>query len=156
MVRVISDGEVRMTFAPAVAIITAPTVAEVETAGTDITPFLSSLDTPLDGEAVDSSDLASAFNKSVAGTFGGGMDGTFYRDDTTDTAWTTFVRNTTGFITIRRFGGSTVLMTIADVVEVWPVRVITRSPATMDRNNVQMFTVNYATTGEPELAAVVA
>ncbi len=156
MVRVISDGEVRMTFAPTVANINAPTVAEVETAGTDITPFLSSLDTPLDGEAVDSSDLSSAFNKNVAGTFGGGMTGVFYRDDTTDTAWTTFPRNTTGYVTVRRFGGSAVAMVATDSVEVWPVRVITRSPATMDRNNVQMFTVDFATTEEPALAATVA
>ena len=70
MPRTIADGEVLINFAPTVADPTAPTVAEL-TAGTDITPFLSSIDTPLDGDAVDSSDLSSAFNKTVAGTYGG-------------------------------------------------------------------------------------
>jgi hypothetical protein len=156
MARTIADGEVRATYAPTVANTSAPTVAEVETAGTDITPFLSSLDTPLDGDAPDSSDLASAFNKSVAGTFGGGATGTFYRDDTTDTAWTTFPRLDEGYITIRRFGGSGVAMVATDDVEVWHVRVITRSPATLDRNSVQMFTVDFATLAEPVMDAVVA
>jgi len=155
MPRVIADGEVSITFAPTVADTSAPTAADV-TAGTDITPWLSSLDTPLDGDSVDSSDLSSAFNKSVAGTYGGGATATFYRDDTTDTAWTTFPRNTTGYLIVRRFGGSDVAIAAADEVEVWAVRVITESPSTLDRNNVQMFTVDFATLEEPVLDATVA
>jgi hypothetical protein len=155
MTRVIADGEVKVTFVSGgVTTKTAPAFSEVD-GGTEITGFLQSLDTPLDGESVDSSDLSSAFNKNVAGTFGGGASGTFYRDDTTDTAWTTFPRNTTGDIIVRRFGGSTVAFATGDAVEVWPVRVITRSPATMDRNSVQSFNVDYATTDEPALIATV-
>lgn len=157
MARTIADGEVRLYWVPSGGIsdTSAPTVAEI-TAGTELTGFLSSLDTPLDGESVDASDLSTAFNKSVPGTFGGGATGSFYRDDTTDTAWDTLPRLTEGFIVIRRFGGSTVAIAIADEVEVWPLRVITRSPAALDRNNVQMFTVDFATTDEPVLNAVVA
>lgn len=155
MVRVIADGEVKVAFVSGgVTTKTAPTFAEV-TSGTDITSYLQSLDTPLDGESVDSSDLSSAFNKNVAGTYGGGASATMYRDDTTDTAWTTFPRNTTGDIVIRRFGGSTTAFATSDSVEVWPVRVITRSPATMDRNSVQSFSVDFATTEEPALIATV-
>lgn len=155
MTRVIADGEVRITYVTSgVTSKTAPTTGELN-GGTDITGFLQSLDTPLDGESVDSSDLSSAFNKTVAGTFGGGATGIFHRDDTTDTAWTTFPRNETGDIIIRRFGGSTTAWASGDSVETWPVRVITRSPATMDRNNVQTFTVNFATTDEPSLIATV-
>ena len=79
-----------------------------------------------------------------------------YRDDTTDTAWTTFPRGDIGYLTIRRFGGSGTAMVATDDVEVWYVRVITRSPTTLDRNNVQMFTVDFATLEEPVLDAVVA
>lgn len=156
MPRLIADGEVRITYAPTIDDEDAPTVAEVETGGTDLTPFLSSLDTPLEGEATPSADLSTAFNKTVAGTFGGEMVGEFYRDDTADDAWDLLPRNTTGYVTIRRFGGSAVAIAAADVVEVWPVRVITESPSPLNRGAVQMFTVNFATLDEPTLDAVVA
>lgn len=155
MSRTIADGEVLINFAPTIANTSAPTVAELGV-GTDVTPFLSTIDTPLDGDAVDSSDLASAFNKTVAGTYGGNISAEMYRDDTTDTAWTTFDRNVEGYFVIRRFGGSGTAWVIADVAEVYHVRIITKSPGTLDRNNVQMFSVDAAVLDEPVLAAVVA
>jgi hypothetical protein len=155
MARLIADGEVRIHFAPAVADLDAPTIAEIVTAGDNITPYLSSLDTPLEGEAVPSADLSSAFNKTVPGTFGGEMIGEFYRDDTADDAYDLLPRNTLGYVVVRRFGGSTVELTAADVVEVWPVRVITRSPSPLSRGTVQMFTVNMATLDDPVVDAVV-
>lgn len=155
MPRTISNGEVRVYFSPTIATPTAPTVAEI-TAGTDITPFMSSLDTPLDGNAPDASDLSSAFNKTVAGKYGGSASAQMYRDDTTDTAFAAFPRGTTGYLVIRRFGGSTTAIAIADVVDVWNVRVITRSDVTLDDESVQAFTVDFATLDEPTIGAVVA
>jgi hypothetical protein len=116
---------------------------------------LSSLDTPLDGDAVDSSDLSSAFNKTVAGKFGGSVNGSMYRDDTTDTAFDLFPRNTTGYLIVRRFGGSTVALGTGDAVDVWNLRVITRSDATLDDNSVQMFTTEFATLDEPNIDVTV-
>ena len=155
MARIIADGEVKINWVTTIANTSAPTTTEIG-AGTELTPWLSSLSTPLEGDAVDSSDLSSAFNKSVAGTYGGGATATLYRDDTTDTAYDLFPRNTTGYLVIRRFGGSDVAWASADDAEVWNLRVITRSPSDMDRNNVQMFTVDFATLDEPVLDAVVA
>jgi hypothetical protein len=155
MARQIADGEVRIYWVSSISSEAAPTVAEI-TGGTELTGFLSSLDTPLDGEQADTSALDSAFNTSVPGTFGGGATGTFYRDDTTDTAWTTLVRGTAGFIVVRRFGGSSVAIAISDSVEVWPATVITRSSTTLDRNNTQMFSAEFSITSEPTLNAVVA
>lgn len=155
MSRTIADGEVLINFAPIVANTAAPTVAELG-AGTDVTPFLSTIDTPLDGDAVDSSDLASAYNKTVAGTYGGNISAEMYRDDTTDTAWTTFDRNVEGYFVVRRFGGSGTAWAVADSAEVYHVRIITKSPGTLDRNNVQMFSVDAAVLDEPVLTAVVA
>lgn len=149
MARLIADGEVRIVFATTIANTAAPTVAEIN-AGTNITPFLASLDTPLEGEAVPAPDLSSAFNKTVAGPYGANGSGEFYRDDTTDTAFTLFPRLTTGYLVIRRFGGSNTAFAGAQKVDVWNVRVIARSPATMDRGSVQMFSVNFATLAQPE------
>lgn len=155
MSRTIADGEVLVNFAPVVADPSAPTTVEL-TAGVDVTPFMSTIDTPLDGDAVDSSDLASAFNKTVAGTYGGNISAEMYRDDTTDTAWTTFDRGVEGYFVIRRFGGSATAWTAADDAEVYHCRIITKSPTSLDRNSVQMFGIDAAVLDEPTLDAVVA
>lgn len=157
MARTIADGVVRISWVQTISSLSAPTTTELN-AGTVISSELQSLDTPLDGEAVPSPDLSSAFRKTVAGTFGGEATGEFYRnDDGVDAAWALFSRNDTGYIVIRRFGGSDTAWTAADDVEVWPTRVITKSPAQMSADgSVQMFTVNFATLDEPTLNAVVA
>lgn len=154
MPRLISNGEVRMAWLASEPA-NPPTAASL-TAGVDITGFVSSIDTPLDGDAVDSSDLSSAFNKTVAGKYGGTVSASMYRDDTVDTAFTTFPRNTTGWLAIRRFGGSTTAYAAADKVDVWNLRVITRSDASLDDNSVQAFTVTFAALDEPviDVAAV--
>jgi hypothetical protein len=158
MARIIADGEVRLHWVPGAAGITdpaAPTVAELAT-GQDVTPFFSSFDTPLDGEATPAADLSSAFNKTVAGTFGGNVAVDSYRESVTDTAWGLWPRLTEGFFVIRRFGGSDVAIVATDEVEVYKIRVVTRSPATLDRGSVQMFNISAAVQEEPELEAVVA
>lgn len=149
MPRTIADGEIRVAWSASITAPSGPSAAQVE--DLDVTPYLRSIDTPLEGEAVDASDLSTAFNVTAAGRYGGSVTAQMYRDDTTDTAWTTFVRNTTGFITIRRFGGSTNAIASGETVEVWPVRVITRSPATLDSGSIQMFSVEFATTAEPNI-----
>lgn len=158
MARIIADGEVRIEWVPGatgIADPAAPTAAEMAT-GQDVTPFFSSMDTPLDGEATPAADLSSAYNKTVAGTFGGNVSLDSYRESVTDTAWGLWPRGTEGFFVIRRFGGSDVAIAVADDVEVYKIRVVTRSPATLDRGSVQMFTIAAAVQEEPELEAVVA
>lgn len=153
MPRLISNGEVKMQWLTTAS--SPPTIAQVN-AGTEITGFVSSLDTPLDGDAVDSSDLSSAFNKTVAGKFGGTVSASMYRDDTADTAFTLFPRNTTGYLVIRRFGGSGVAFAATNVIDMWNLRVITRSDAALDDNSVQAFTVTFAALDEPGIGLVVA
>lgn len=155
MPRLIADGEVKIQWVPTIADPDNPTIGEIN-AGTEVTGFLSSLETPLEGTAPGAMDLSSAFQKTVAGTFGGQVNGTIYRDDTTDTAWTLWPRNTTGYLVIRRFGGSDVVFAIADVVEVWNLRVVTRSPVNLESETVQAATVNFATLDEPSLDVAVA
>lgn len=153
MARIISNGEVRIVWAMTVTP-TAPTAAQIA-AGTNITGFISSLDTPLDGNAVDASDLSSAFNKTVAGKFGGNVNAQMYRDDTADTAFALFPRNTTGYLVIRRIGGSTNAIVATDEVDVWHLRVITRSDVPLDDESVQAFMVNFAAIDEPNINVAV-
>jgi hypothetical protein len=155
MARRIYDGEIKVQWVPGLTGIadpTAPTIGEIN-AGSDVTEFLQSLDTPLEGEAVPSMDLSSAYRKTVAGPFGGEISTVMYREDepADDLAFPLFTRNTTGYFVIRRFGGSLVDFAVADVVEVWPVRVITRSPAAAESAAVQSFTANFAGLDDPQI-----
>lgn len=153
MARRIYDGEIKVQWVPGlngIADRSFPTLVEIN-AGTDITEFLQSLDTPLEGEAVSSMDLSSAYRKTVAGPFGGDISTVMYREDDVadDIAYPLFLRNTTGYFVIRRFGGSTVAFADGDIVEVWPVRVITRSSAAAESAVVQSFTANFAGLDDP-------
>lgn len=159
MARRIYDGEIKVQWVPGLTGIadrSEPTLTEIN-AGTDVTEFLQSIDTPLEGEAVPSMDLSSAYRKTVAGPFGGEITSVMYREDEVadDIAFPLFPRNTTGHFVIRRFGGSTVAFAAADPVEVWPVRVITRSPAAAESATVQAFTANFAGLDDPVLDAEV-
>ena len=159
MARRIYDGEIKVQWVPGLTGIANPlfpTLAEVN-AGTDITGFLQSIDTPLEGEAVPSMDLSSAFRKTVAGPFGGDITSVMYREDEVvdDDAFPLFPRNTTGWFVIRRFGGSDVAFANGNIVETWSVRVITRSPLAAESGTVQGFTANFAALDEPTLDAEV-
>lgn len=159
MARITPDGVVKVHFVATIADPAAPTTTEIS-AGTELTPFLTAagIDTPMEGQEVDSSNLSTAFDLSVPGTFGGSVTGEFFRDDTADDAWDALPRLTTGNLVIGRFGGSGTngALTSGDNCEVWPVRVSSRSPLRIARNDVMRFNVNFATTSEPTLVATIA
>ncbi len=147
MTRVIGAGVLEIFHVLTIAIITAPTVAELN-AGTDLTGFLTDggLATPLDGSIVDGSDMGSKYNKTAAGTFGGQpVTAEFFRDDAADTAWITLPRATAGHFAISRFGlAAPGTWAAGDVVDVWQIEVITRNPVDVARNEMQRFGVECA------------
>ena len=61
MPRTIVDGEIRVTFNSTLGDKDSPSAAQVE-GDLNVTPYLRSIDTPLEGEAVDASDISTAFN----------------------------------------------------------------------------------------------
>ena len=156
MARVIPDGEVHISEVATIADPSAPSQAEL-LAGTDITPFIASIDTPLEGNRVPSGDLASAFRKTSPGKFGGDITMDIHRGTVAadDTAYDLFPRDTQTHIVLRRFGGSTVAFATSDIVEVWPVRVVTRSPHSLEEEALQMVTVDMAATDEPDIDVTV-
>lgn len=134
----------------------APTAAEVA-GGVDLTPFLMSLNASSQGNQVPTPSFDSLFETSILGTSQATFTADFYRDDTADTAWTTFPRGVKGFVVISRFGGSGTdqLPIAADVVEVWPIEVTSRVAANMQNNAVQTFSITCAVNVVPNEAAVV-
>lgn len=134
-----------------------PTAAEV-TACTDLTPFLMSLNASSQGNQVPTPSFDSLFETSITGTSQATFTADFYRDDTADDAWDAFPRGTKGYIIISRFGGAGADQKpiAGDIVEVWPIEVVSRVAANMQNNAVQTFTVNCAVNVVPNEAAVVA
>ncbi len=159
MARVIGAGVAELHIITTIAILTAPTAAELN-AGVDVTNYLpdGGLSTPFDGSIVDIADMSSKFNKTAAGTFGGQpLSMEMFRDDAIDTAWTTLVRGFVGFAAIARFALATAgTWAISDIVDVWPIEVITRNPADLVRNEAQRFTSESAVTEVPTEDFVIA
>jgi hypothetical protein len=152
MARKIGAGVLEVAYVLTISDYTAMTAAEGN-AGTFLTGFLTDggLSTPLDGSIVDAADMSAAFNKTASGTFGGQpLTLELFRDDSADTAWTTLARGTIGHIVVVRFGLATPgTFAVADVIDVWPIDVITRNPVDVARNEMQRFTAEMATTDVP-------
>jgi len=163
MARLTPDGFTKVHVVDTIANTAAPTLVEI-TAGSEVTPFLTpaGIDTPEEGTDADSSDLSSPRDKSVPATIGGTVTGEYYRDDATaggaDTAWTAQPRLKDTHLVIARFGGSGAsnAIAVADVVEVWKVRVSQRSNTRLARGDVMRFVCTYALQADPVLNAVVA
>lgn len=159
MARLIPNENTWVGFAAAgsIANINAPTAAQIA-AAVNLTSFVISLNASSRGNTVPTPAFNSLFETSTAGTSAATFDADFYRDDVTDTAWTTLPRSTKGFFIISRFGGAGTnnLPIAADKVEVWPVMVTSRTMANMSSNTVLTFTVSCSVSTEPAEAATVA
>lgn len=154
-----STGELLVQFAPTLSSMSAPTVAQAQTAGTNLSPFLTrdGLATPNSANTIDISDLADRRNKRAPGTFGGDdWTLTLYRDDADDDAWDLLEQDLDGYIIIRRFGGSNVALTAADPVEVAKVSVSSRVMDTPGADTPQTFTVVLAVAEQNDNAAIAA
>lgn len=82
-----------------------------------------------------------------------------YRDDAGDTAWDTLPRGVVGYFFVSRFGGSGTgyMPKSGENVEVWPVRIVSRTASAMASNTAQTFTCTASVPEEPaENAKVVA
>lgn len=158
MSRVIPNENTWVGFASAiVASDLEPTAAEVA-AAVDLTGLLMGLNASSQGNVVPTPSFDTLFETSIIGTSQATFSADFYRDDDDDLAWDTLPRETVGFFIVSRFGGSGTdqLPIAADVVEVWPVNVVSRTAANMANNTVQSFTVTCSINIEPNEAAVVA
>ena len=155
MARLIPNENTQVFFVPTVAseeLI--PTASEVND-GTELTEFLITLDASTTGNTVPTPSFASLFETSISGTVTATFTAEFYRDDESDTAWTTLPRATRGYFVISRFGfsGAEGAAAATDIVEVWPVLVTARSAMSLTNNEVQRFGIEAAVPEEPNEAA---
>ena len=158
MARIIPNEQTWVGFATTVASTTlVPTAAEI-TGATDVTPLLMSLNASSRGNTVPTPSFDSLFETTTVGTSQATFEADFYRDDADDDAWELLPRGTEGFFIISRFGGSGADQKpqAGDIVEVWPVTVVSRTMANMANNTVLSFTVSCAVNIEPNEAATIA
>lgn len=156
MARLIPNERTWIGFATAVANIAAPTAAEI-TAATNLTGFCVSLNAASQGNTVPTPSFDTLFETSVPGTVQAQFQADFYRDDENDDAWETLPRGTDGFFIIARFGGTGAnnKPIATDHVEVWPVKVTSRTMQNLASNQVQMFSVQCSVPVEPDEDAAV-
>ena len=157
MTRIIPNENTWIGFATTVVDIDAPSQAEI-TGAVNVTGYCLSINASTTGNTVPTPTLDTLFETSIAGTVQGSFTADFYRDDETDLAWTTFPRKTKGFVIISRFGGSgtDAEPTTGDVVEVWPVLIVSRTMSAGGSNTVLTFTVTASIPTEPSENATVA
>jgi hypothetical protein len=135
----------------------APTEAELAGA-VNLTGFIISITAQSMGNTVPTPNIDSLFETSVPGTSQASFTADMYRDDAADTAWDTLPRGVVGYFYISRFGGTGTgyVPKTGEHVEVWPVRIVSRTASAMASNTAQTFTCTASVPEEPAEGAKVA
>jgi len=160
MADIIVDGNTRVAFVTAIAVLTAPTTTELN-AGT----LLQSLLTP-DGLAGFQMDTAGVPTGSLASTFSSERPGRdtapnamlrFKKQTSGDTAFAALrAKNTVGFVVIRYYLDQATAWASAQEVEVWPVETGRRRPLAPAENEVAKYEIQLKITAQPQIDAVIA
>lgn len=153
-----SDGMTRvawLTSAPANP--AAPTTAELG-AGVNLTDFIASdgLDMGYDQATFDDSTLGSTWATEDGGKKSVAPELTFQSNNSSDTPWTTFAGEPSGYLVVRRNVAKSTAWTASQKVEVVPCKAGVRKPAATAENESTKFTVNFLCRGEVQMAATVA
>ena len=156
---IVADGRTRVYWCSTIANINAPTTTELN-AGIALDATLTA--DGLSGfqpstEKVDTSSLSSTFNTAVNGRTS--FDNTLLRlkkQSGTDTIFTTLVRDTAGYVVIRRSITATTAWTSTQPCEVYPA--LCGEVARMDPepNSVERYEIPLTITASPALRAAVA
>lgn len=149
----------RIYHLPAVAVIAAPTVAEI--AAGDYLGRLITKDGASLGVSQNRIDVASIdelFDAQRMGSWGATPSLSIYRDDATETdGWDLVANGTIGFLLISPFQAVPGAAPAAgDPAYVFPTEMGVPQPGDSGANSPQMFVLDFAVTSEPELDATVA
>lgn len=159
MADITSDGKTRAYWVTSISNQNAPTTTELN-AGFDLTSTLTA-----DGLAglnpdtadVDTSSLASTFSTTINGrTSFSNTQLTLKRQSGTDTIFTTLVRDTAGFLVVRRSVAQATAWTSAQAIEVYPALCEEVSRMDPAPNTVERYVIGLKITASPSLRAAVA
>lgn len=153
-----SDGNTRVFFTAAISNIAGPTTSELN-AGISLHDTITA-DGLVGLEAttaeVDNSALSSTFDTKVPGrdAFSGTML-RLKRQTGTDTVYNTLVKNTTGYIVVRRGSAATTAWAAGDKVEVYPITCGRERLLAPTANSVEKYEVPIMISAQPNLRATV-
>lgn len=158
MARYTIEGFALLYHVPTIANTASPTTAELN-AGTNLTAF-----TPRDGFApnmtqnfIDISAIADSFDLTQIGSEGGNFTLTFFRDNSTDTAWNLYVPGgVAGFVAFREGIATATAWASAQKLQVWPYAAHKPLPVPTAQNEARKFTVGIGITNVPNRNATVA
>lgn len=157
MVRFMRKGKTKVYFVPTIAVLTAPTVAEI-TAGTALHGSLKEITGfTFQNNPIETPDMGSAFVTKI-----GGEDTvedssmTFYEDDTATTLITALAKGTVGNVVIFYKGTAGVNPAAADKAEVWPAVITSNARQYTVDNEAAAFMVAFANTAAPSQATLAA
>lgn len=156
MARRVYEGTVNVYWAPAVADISAPTLAELG-AATDITCYLTKdgLAVNIATNNVDSAALCETFDAQIPGSWGADIQLTGFRDDYDDVLWDLAVYGTEGYLIVEPYGEPDELPLAGAQVEVYPATMHQKAPANSAANTQQRFTLALPVRSRPDLDAIV-
>lgn len=153
MPRFSRQGVTKIFFADTVAAATyIPTRVEI-TGATNLTKQISAIEGfALENQEIETPDLESTFTSKIPGNDQAADSSlTFYEDDTTSTLEEALAKGTTGFVIILRKGD----VPASKSMDVYPVRVASKSAAITVDNESAKFTVRFSITDTPALDAAV-
>lgn len=155
MAKYIAAENAEIWLVPAVSDVSAMTVVEGD-AGTRLTGFIQGgFAADFAGNVVDSATLISAFNSTVAGTYGGGTStiSGILKDNSADTAWDALPRGTAGYFVVSNASHSQTqsgaAWTTGDIYDIFPCEVVSRGNPDYTRDALVTFDVEYSITSEP-------
>ena len=159
MADMLSDGNNKVTFAPTIANIAAPTTAELN-AGTDLECLITAdgLDINTDEDTTSSPKLCETTTSEQPGRSKTTIQLTCVRKDVAleDIAWTLLQRGLTGYLVVRRGIPYDTAWTAGQTPEVYPVKFGVRRMLKPEMNGVEKFMSQGYNTASAELDAVVA
>ena len=152
----LNDNNIKVWWVTTLSSTTSPTASQIS-AGTAIESWITAdgLEISQDQNFVDVSVLNSASELQDFGRSKLDASLTMKRDST-DTAWTTFASQPSGYLVVRRGVANTTAATAAQKVEVYPVKASIRMPIKPAANDMEKFTVKFALTADYVTEATVA
>lgn len=154
-----ADGKTRVSWVPTIANIAAPTTTELN-AGMLLQSTLTAdglMGLNPETADVDTSSLASTFNTAVNGRTSFSNTGLRLKKQSgTDTIFTTLVRDTAGYLVVRRSLAESTAWASAQAVEVYPALCGEVSRMNPEPNSVERYEIPLKITSTPNLRAAVA
>lgn len=153
----LDDGNTKVTFAPSIATISAPTTTELN-AGTSLEPYItpSGLQIKPNTATVDTSNLGSTFSTQGVGRRGYAVTVEMMRQTPVDIPLNLVPYKTSGYLVVRRTTTATTAWASGQSVEVYPVTTGEPELASPAPNEVAKFTSPMMVTSDPNTRAVIA